>query len=110
MITSNTGVASDTLVEITEPLGSSGITVTYFALGYFKEQMFHSCEIQMIHTKYRLSPVQSVPVDPAQIKIISTGLTEEETTLLRGIICKDIHTTGDLTEEELMRKFNEFRE
>ena len=100
----------DTLVQITESLGSSGITVTYFALGYFKEQMFHSYEIQMIHTKYRLSPAQSVPVDPAQIKIISTGLTEEETTLLRGIICKDIHTSGDLTEQELMRKFNEFRE
>ena len=100
----------DTLVQITESLGSSGITVTYFALGNFKEQMFHSYEIQMIHTKYRLSPAQSVPVDPAQIKIILTGLTEEETTLLRGIICEDIHTTGDLTEEELMRKLNEFRE
>lgn len=99
----------DTLVQITESLGSSGITVTYFALGYFKEQMFHSYEIQMIHTKYRLSPAQSVPVDPAQIKIISTGLTEKETTLLRGIICKDIHTTGDLTEEELMQKYNELR-
>lgn len=106
----NMSLCVDTLVQITESLGSSGITVTYFALGYFKEQMFHSYEIQMIHTKYRLSPAQSVPVDPAQIKIILTGLTEEETTLLRGIICKDIHTTGDLTEEELMRKLNEFRE
>ena len=106
----NMSLCVDTLVQITESLGSSGITVTYFALGYFEEQMFHSYEIQMIHTKYRLSPAQSVPVDPAQIKIISTGLTEEETTLLRGIICKDIHTSGDLTEEELMRKFNEFRE
>ena len=106
----NMSLCVDTLVQITESLGSSGITVTYFALGYFKEQMFHSYEIQMIHTKYRLSPAQSVPVDPAQIKIILTGLTEEETTLLRGIICEDIHTTGDLTEEELMRKLNEFRE
>ena len=109
MITSNTGVASDTLVEITEHLGRSGITVTYFAIGYFREQMFHSYEIQMIHTKYRLSPAQSVPVDPAQIKIILTGLTEKEITLLRGLICKDIHSTGDLTEEELMTKFEELR-
>ena len=100
----------DTLVQITESLGSSGITVTYFALGYFEEQMFHSYEVQMIHTKYRLSPAQSVPVDPNKIEIIMTDLTEKETALLHGIICEDIHTSGDLTEEELMRKFNEFRE
>ena len=95
------------LVKLTEPLFSSGISITYFAVGYIKEQTFFSPEIQMIHIKYCLNPAKCVPKDI--IKVLAEGLTEEETTLLRGIICKDIHTTGDLTEEELMRTFEELR-